>query len=82
MTFSLPVTKHPDGDYLDLSQILPPHCVGCVLCYNKGSGLVPLPITGAKRLYVRELEDLAATDPEIAEFTVIPIHEYNNIAKL
>jgi acyl-CoA synthetase (AMP-forming)/AMP-acid ligase II len=80
MTFSIPAEHHPDGDFLDLN--LPVGSAGAVLCYNKGSGLVPLRIVGAKKIFVRELEDIAAGDPEIAEFVVIPILDFNTIAKL
>lgn len=82
MTFNIPVKSSPSGDYLDLTSSLPDDSMGLVLCYNKGSGLVPLRITAAKRVYVRELEQLAADDPEIAEITVIPITAFVNPAKL
>jgi hypothetical protein len=78
---SLQVKSGPGGDYLDLSEVVPPGCAGVVLCYNRGSGLVPIRLAGLK-IFIGELEDLAKNDIELAEITVLPYHDYITIAKL
>lgn len=83
ITINLPIKTSPHGgEKADLKSVVAKDVTACILCYNKGDGLVPLKIIPVDQCYVDDLCELCRKTPGITEFTAIPITDYINIAKV
>jgi hypothetical protein len=63
---------------------LPEGCDALILCYNKGTGLVPCQFLLPHQLCVESVQRLVATHPGVREIIVIPVRscEYTTVAKV